>query len=201
MTKHENTDTIRVLEGMDRGPRIEETVLGNYDATIHVGLRTLVCGAARERTDETGEVTIEIPKPEELRAAAAIMRCLLPIKLRGSEMKAMRKILNLTLAEMADKLDQKTAAQTVSRWETEAQPMGGYAEKMLRLFVCEELKERAPGVEYNGRMIAHLRVIDPWLANPDYEVPYVVARLIDMKEQSGTIIETWNGSEKIRACG
>ncbi len=205
MTKHDDTNgTVRVLDGNHRmgelvqlnGAAKGEKILHVYDASVHVGLRTVICNAAIERVNrETGEETIEVPKPDELRAAAAIMRCLMPIKLRGNEMKAMRKILGLTLAEMANKLDERTAAQTVSRWETEAQPMGGYAEKMLRLFICEELKEKAPGVEYNGRMIAHLRVVDPWMADSSYEVPAVDLRLIEMKEQSGSIIETWNNQK------
>ena len=66
-----------------------------------------------------------------------------PVKLRGHEIKVMRRIIKLTLAELAKKLDERSAAETVSRWESEAQPMGSYAEKLLRLIVCEELKQNA----------------------------------------------------------
>jgi hypothetical protein len=41
-------------------------------------------------------------------------------------------------------------------------------------------------------MIADLRVIDPWRANPEFEVPKVLLRLIELKETSGTIIEARN---------
>jgi hypothetical protein len=37
----------------------------------------------------------------------------------------MRKIMDLTLAELDKKLDERTATETVSRWASEAQPMGG----------------------------------------------------------------------------
>ena len=157
---------------------IQERILDAYDATAHVGLRTVVCAAAVERVDANKEETIELPKQRELRASAAVVRCLMPDKLQGWEIKAMRKIMGLTLAELAKKLDERTAPETVSRWEADAQPMGGYADKVLRLLVCETLSKEAPGIEYNGSMLADLRVRDPWKGNPDYQVPPVVLHLI-----------------------
>lgn len=201
MTKHgdmpENRapGEVRVLDGQHRVNAIKR-ILESYDATPHVGLRTVVCNAAIERVDADGEETIELPKPRELRASAAVVRCLLPIKLRGWEIKAMRKIMGLTLADLAKKLDERTAVETVSRWEADAQPMGGYAEKILRLHVCEELRKDAPGIEYNAGMIADLRIRDPWKADPAYDLPPIVLTLIQLKEQSsGSIIETWNAKK------
>lgn len=198
MTKHtdipdsEVTGKVRVLEGQHRGNGIEKT-LESYDATPHVGLRTIVCNAAIERTEADGEETIELPKPRELRASAAVVRCLMPVKLRGWEIKAMRKIVNLTLAELAKKLDGRAAAETVSRWESDAQPMGGYAEKVFRLVVCDMLRKDAPGIEYTDGMIANLAIHDPWKADAAYELPPIVLALIQLKqESSGSIIETWN---------
>jgi len=167
-------------------------VLDGYDATILVGLRTMVHGAAIEQTNEAGESTVELPKLRNLLAAAAVTRCLMPIRLRGWEIKAIRKIMGLTLAELAKRLDERTATETVSRWESEAQPMGGYAEKILRLLVCEELREQAPGIAYNGSMIANLKVCDPWRVDEEFEVPHIHLALIRMKEHSGSVIETWD---------
>ena len=169
-----------------------ERTLPEYDASVEVGLCTIVHGAAIERTDEQGEVTIELPKINELMAAAAVARCLVPIKLRGSEIRAIRKILGLTLAELANKLDERTAPETVSRWETEAQPMGGYAEKVMRLTVCEVLHKRAPGIAYNASMIAGLKVLDPWKIDPNYKPPCIQLYLIRMKEETGSLIDAWN---------
>jgi transcriptional regulator with XRE-family HTH domain len=194
MAKHDDTvSNVSVLDGQQRA-RMTERVLEMYDATADVGLSTIVYNAAIERRDEDGEETIEIPKPTELRAAAAIIRCLIPIKLRASELKAIRKILGLTMAEMAKKLDERTAVETVSRWEsdTQPQPMGGYAEKMFRLLVCEELKVRAPGVDYNGKMIADLRVIDPWIIDQEFKLPPLEIRLIEMMRDHSGIIEVYN---------
>lgn len=194
MPETDSEDVTRVPENQHR---VEATgrALEVYDATTLVGLRTIVHNAAIEHTDEQGEVSIELPKLRELLASAAIARCLMPIRLRGWEIKAMRKIMRLTLAELAKKLDERTAVETVSRWESEAQPMGGYAEKLLRLLICEELRNDAPGVEYDASMIANLKVLDPWRSQEDYEVPYLGLTLINLKEQSGLIIEAWDAKQ------
>jgi DNA-binding transcriptional regulator YiaG len=153
--------------------------LKEFDATPLVGLRTLVHDAAIERVNEHGERTVELPNLRELLAAAAMKRCLTPIRLRGHEIKAMRRIMKFTLGDLAKRLDERTAVETVSRWETEAQPMGGYVEKLLRLLVCEELKKEAPGIQYDAGMIANLRVLDPWRANAAYELPAIELWYID----------------------
>lgn len=180
-----------MLDGQHRREIIER-VLETYDATTQVGLKTIVCNAAIERVDEDGEETIELPKQRQLRASAAVVRCLIPVKLRGWEIKAMRKIMGLTLADLAKRLDERTAPETVSRWEADAQPMGGFAEKVLRLHVCESLKADAPAIEYNAGMITELKISDPWKTNSDYSLPPIVLTLIKLKELSGSIIETWN---------
>jgi DNA-binding transcriptional regulator YiaG len=192
MTKHNKAPGRCDVRVLHKG-KVRERVLESYDATPHVGLRTIVCNAAIARIDANHEATIEVPKPRELAAAAAIVRCLIPVKLQGREIKAMRKIMNMTLADLAKRLDERTAPETVSRWEADAQPIGGYADKVLRLLVCEELRKDAPGVEYNGAMLANLKVADPFKADPNYELPPIVLTLIQLKEQaSGSIIETWN---------
>lgn len=115
----------------------------------------------------------------------------MPIRLRGAEMKAMRKAMKMTLAGLAKKLGDRTAPETVSRWESEVQPMGGYAEKILRLLICETLKEEAPGIEYAASKIAHLQVIDPWRAKADYVLPPIVLEFVKIRQQAGPVIEAW----------
>jgi DNA-binding transcriptional regulator YiaG len=194
MTKHEKRPehTGRVCVLAEHDTTGDGQTLPIYDATVHVGLRTTIYDAAIRRVDANGEETIEVPLPRELRASAAVARCLMPIRLRGRELKAMRKIMKMTLVDLAKELDERTAGETVSRWETESQPMGPYVEKLLRLIICEELQKDAPGIAYNGGMFAHLKVEDPWKANPDYEVPAIELRLIYVKEQSGSLTEAWN---------
>lgn len=163
-------------------------VLETYDATTLIGLKVIVHGAVIEDTEDDA---IEVPNLNQLKASVAMARCLTPIRLRGSEMKAMRKIMKLTLAELAEKLDERTAPETVSRWESEAQPMGGYAEKLFRLLVCEQLKEDAPGIGYNAGMIANMRVQDPWRSDSTFEMPPLQFSLIRMKERTGAVIDAW----------
>jgi DNA-binding transcriptional regulator YiaG len=118
---------------MVRGAQ-QERVLPVYDASAFVGLWAIVYNAAIEWQEDDGEVSIELPKLPELLAAATISRCLMPAKLRGAEIKAIRRIMNLTLVDLAEALDGRP--ETISRWESEAQPMGAYAEKVLRLLAC-----------------------------------------------------------------
>jgi DNA-binding transcriptional regulator YiaG len=167
----------RVPNGPDRLPE--------YDATALTGLRTVVYDAAIEHVGEDGEVTIELPQLPALMAAAAVSRCLDPIRLGGSEIRAIRKIMGLTLAELAKRLDARTATETVSRWEANAQPMGSYAERVLRLVVCEALTGEAPGIDYNAGMIAELQ-----LADGD-EAPIIELVYGRLKEQAGGIIDAW----------
>lgn len=169
--------------------RMMYRVLEEYDATPLIGLRTTVLGAAMRNDSED---TIEVPKLRELAASAAVARCLMPIRLRGHEVRAIRKIMKCTLADLAKKMDGRTAPETVSRWESEAQPMGGYAEKILRLVACENLTAEAPGVEYKASMIADLTVMDPWKTDTAYEVPQILLTITRMKKQSGSIIDAWD---------
>ena len=177
--------------GKRPGSEAQATIMPVYDATALVGLRVNVLNSAIRRADANGEVTVEVPRIKEMMAAAAVARCLLPIKLRGHEMRAMRKIMRMTLAELANNLDSKTAVQTISRWESEAQPIGGYAEKVLRLLICETLRKRTPGVDYNGSMIANMRVIDPWMMQEDYEIPYLSLEMVKVRD-AGHLVDAWD---------
>lgn len=68
----------------------------------------------------------------------------------------------------------------------------------LRLLICEDLSKDAQGVDYNASMIAHLNMIDPWKADPEFELPTMHLNLIKMKKQSGSVIETWD-TERLAA--
>jgi DNA-binding transcriptional regulator YiaG len=172
-----------------RGPTEQKLTI--YDASDIVGLNTLVYDAAIEHIDD-GERSVELPKLDQLLAAAAISRCLMPARLRGPEIRAIRKIMKLTLNDLAKKLDTKAAPETVSRWESDAQPMGAYVEKVMRLVVCEQLKEDAPGVSYNASVLANLEIVDPWRSDPNYQLPAIGLVYGHLKEQSGTVVEAWD---------
>ena len=174
--------------GNAKEPKVQ--LLAEYDATRNVGLRVCIHDGAIE-VGEGDDAVTEILDLSQLIAAAAMARCLMPIRLRGSELKAIRKAMGLTMAEFAKRLDEKTAPETISRWESEAQPMGGYVEKLVRLVACEALTGAAPGISYNAGMIAHLMVQDPWLTNSEFEVPCMHLEYTRMKERSGNVAEVY----------
>ena len=167
-------------------------VVAEYDATALVGLRVVVRDAAIVYTDLEGEEVISVPNLRGLQASAAVARCLTPIKLRGWELRAMRKIMRLTLGGLAERLDAKTASETISRWESESQPIGGYAEKVIRLLVCDALHKEAAGVGYDGSKIAQLRVLDPWMADKSFELAPLEFCTVKLKEESGDLVDTWD---------
>jgi DNA-binding transcriptional regulator YiaG len=171
------------LDVLERG-----RVLDAYDATALVGLKTIIYGAAIEHRDED-EIPVEVPNLPRLMAVAAISRCLMPAKLRGAEIKAVRRIMDLTLAEMAARMGPRTAPETVSRWESEVQPMGAYAEKVFRLLACEQLADEAPGVAYRAAALADLAIADQRDA-PEEAVVHL--QYLPMRQESGEITETYN---------
>lgn len=182
---------LRVLEGQHRVAEIV-VPLKERDVSIIVGVRTIACDAAIERKAENGEVGIELPKLRELIASALVSRCLIPVRLRGSEIKAMRKAMKMTLSELAKMLGGKTAPETISRWESEAQSLGSHAERVLRLVVCEQLKREAPGITYDASKLACMNEItDPWVEDPNYQLPHIVLTYMPMKVDH-SVVEVWN---------
>ena len=149
-----------------------EQPLHGHDVSDLIGLSVVVDGAI-EITEPDGEVSVEIPDPEELAAAAAVARCLMPIRLQPSELRALRHIADWTASDIAGMLGEKTAPETISRWESGKQPMGGYVEKVLRLLVCEHLHVQAPGVDYTASAIAHLIILDPSRSDAEFKVPTI----------------------------
>lgn len=168
----------------------QRQAIEEHDVTDLIGLRVLVASTAHKLIGEDGVVSFEVPDIEALAIAAAVGRCLMPIRLRGSELRTIRKIAEWTAADVAGRMGEKTSPETISRWENEKQPMGGYAEKVFRLVVCEELKGRAPASGYTGEAIAKLVVLDPWRAHPEFEVPTMVFERVKIHEQ-GRRIDAW----------
>ena len=90
------------------------------------------------------------------------------------------------------RLGEKTSPATISRWENESQPIGGYAEKLFRVVVCEELKLRACAVDYSGSMITMMKAVDPWVSDPSYVVPPLEMELLRCKQASGIPKDTYD---------
>ena len=176
--------------------RAKDGVLPLHDVSDLIGLGVLVAGAVREISEPDGEVSYEVPDLHRLACAAAVERCLLPPRLRGSELRTIRHIAGWTAVEMARRLGEKTATVTISRWENEKQPMGAYVEKVIRLAVCEALHKEATGVDYHAKAIADLVIIDPWHGNPEFKLPPLIFGRVKMRDQERRLIEAWEAERR-----
>lgn len=173
--------------------------LREHDVTDLIGLRVVVANTAHEITEEDGSVSVEVPGIESLSAAAAVARCLMPIRLEGNELRVIRRIAGWTATDLAAKLGEKTSVETISRWENDKQPMGGYAEKVFRLVVCEELSASAPGIGYKASAIANLVVIDPRRFDTATVVPPLVFEWVKVKGVEGITNEWEVGDQPLMA--
>ncbi len=174
-----------------------ERRLHGHDVSDLMGLSVVLDGAI-EITESDGEVSTEIPDPEGLAAAAAVARCLIPIRLQPSELRALRHIADWTASDLAGMLGEKTAAETISRWETGKQSMGGYVEKVFRLLVCEHLHGRAPGVDYTAGAIARLVILDPARSDAEFKVPTIHLGHVSMKVDHKRM-QVWDVEQPIAA--
>jgi transcriptional regulator with XRE-family HTH domain len=94
--------------------------------------------------EEVAGVTIS--NLEGLVATVALTRVKHPARLNGGEILFLRKAMEITGKELAAKLG--VNEQTMSRWINDQDPIGGQSEKALRRLVGDELKDRAPLIEF-----------------------------------------------------
>jgi|SRR5262245_6981474 len=171
------------------------TILERYDVTALIGLPVIVLHSAWEivETKEDGEsqTRVHVPDPETLAAAATILRCLMPRRLRGAEIRAIRKILGMTARDLSEAMGQYTAAETISRWETDKVAPGGYSEKLLRLTACELLKARAPDIEYDAQDLIRTPVVDIDRASPMTIDPRIEMRRVRVQKPDLTVDASW----------
>jgi DNA-binding transcriptional regulator YiaG len=177
------------------------TNLERYDATALIGLSVVLINGAKQIIEAAGEgkteTYVEIPNMDELSAAAAMVRCLMPQKLRGAEIRAIRKILGMTAREFSEAMGEKTAIETISRWENEAEFAGGYAEKLIRIAVCERLKSRAPGVDYDPEKLIRTKMIGNGKMDPK-SIPTIQLRRMLVRLDSRTN-DSWTDDPRAAA--
>jgi transcriptional regulator with XRE-family HTH domain len=123
-----------------------------------LGTRVVIVGGVVKRImcPKCGEVGIEIPDLPGLIAAAAVARVRKPWKLSPDEIKFLRKALEMNAKEFAGMMD--VAPETVSRWENAKAVMGPTAERVLRMNVGIRLDTRAPGVKFDQKEIADMKI-------------------------------------------
>jgi DNA-binding transcriptional regulator YiaG len=107
---------------------------------------------------ECSEEMISIPDMLGLVRAAAVYRALDPVRLSGKEVRFMRRALDMTQAEFAEKMD--LAVETVSRWETGARGTGCTSEKLLRHNLCALLYKNVLALDYDPRVITNMRFLE-----------------------------------------
>jgi len=95
------------------------------------------------RCPKCGEFEVAIPRSEELHRVIAHAVARKPGRLGASEIRFLRKSLGWSGADFAAHMG--VSPETVSRWEGEAQRMGGTADRLLRLMIAS----REPARDYS----------------------------------------------------
>jgi hypothetical protein len=104
--------------------RVRSEILPEYRDDGLVGLpNVVILNAARQFVCvECGEDNgISVPDIDGLEAAVAVTRVMTPVKLRGSELRFLRRALGLKAKELAERLE--VADETISRWENDKSPI------------------------------------------------------------------------------
>lgn len=109
------------------------------------GARVELVDSALQVACECGERGVIIPNLFGLIAAVAIARAQNPVKLNGREIRFLRKTLEMPAKALAEMLE--VSPETVSRWETDKQPISPTNERIFRMKIVVGLCDRAPAME------------------------------------------------------
>jgi transcriptional regulator with XRE-family HTH domain len=117
------------------------TIVPSYDASAMLGIEGVyLSSAVREtRCERCGYIdSVEIPNLEGLIATVAVTRVMLPLKLRGREIRFLRDALEMTAQELCEHALKVTPSQ-ISKWENDKEPIGPHSETILRLYAVDHL--------------------------------------------------------------
>lgn len=126
------------------------SLLGIDGVVLHDAVIETRCALCGEVAD------LVIPDLSGLMAAIAVARVARPRKLAGGEIRFLRKVAEWSAKELAQRLGVR--GETVSRWETGAEPIGLPSEKYLRVLIGERLHGRAPGVKCDLDFLSKLEI-------------------------------------------
>lgn len=120
-----------------------------------------VCDAVSRVTCKKCHEVVEtiIPSLGELVAATALARVQVPVKLNKKEIRFLRKALGWQSNTLAKQLG--VVPETLSRWESPDAPRRAIApssDKLLRLFVVKNLKDKAPGVVVDEEKVLNMEI-------------------------------------------
>ena len=117
----------------------------------------LLNAAEKVTHPQTGEVIgVAIPNSEELAAAVALALCFIPVRLTGTEIRFIRRVLGMTGQDLAAAVEMDPA--TLSRWEHDKQEIGAWADKAIRMAAVLRLQDRAPGSSLRPEDVVTLRL-------------------------------------------
>jgi len=134
------------------------SLVHSFDGEALFGMPVTVVDAVFCETDEDGKEIYTFPNVDELTAAVALARALVPVRLLAADVRALRKACGMTAVAFAKAVGMSPS--TLSRIENDAQGMGDYLEKLIRIHVAETLAASAPGVGYAGaRDILAMRLV------------------------------------------
>lgn len=126
----------------------QRSLVHSFDDEALFGIPVTVVDAVLCETDEDGEEIFTVPNLDELTAAVALARTLVPVRLQAADVRALRLACGMTAGAFARAVGMNPS--TLSRIENDAQGMGDYLEKLIRIHVAETLSGSAPGVGYAG---------------------------------------------------
>lgn len=112
----------------------------NYSYTASGLPYVTIKGVEVRRCPACGEHEVVIPKIEQLHQCIAQAVVSKKSRLTPAEMKYLRKHLGWSGADFARHMG--VAPETVSRWENGREPMGGVADRLLRLMVVTQTPKR-----------------------------------------------------------
>jgi len=142
------------------GERLAKTRLHEFrDELLGLSGVILVDSVDEFRCTKCGERIVSIPDLAGLIKAVAVTRAKISRKLRGRDVRFLRKAMEWNAKTLAQNLG--ISEGTVSRWENDKEPMGPSSEKLLRLIVLIELGEETPGIEVDQSSVARM-AIDPF---------------------------------------
>jgi transcriptional regulator with XRE-family HTH domain len=150
---------------------IRKSLIPSYQADMLgiAGVR-LLNAVIQERCVECDYLqSITIPNLQGLIAAVAVTRAFVPQKLRGGDIRFLREALGMTGLELAAKVVKVSPSQ-LSRWENDKEPMGQPNERLLRLYIADELIKRTA-----------LKVDKSILYRMDIEAPLSVGAEVPME--------------------
>jgi len=135
---------------------LEKKIMPEHDEDLGGIIVRLLNSVIAFRCSHCGYEEIVIPDMPELAKAVSLVRALSAARLSGKELKFIRKALDMTQKEFAERMELRT--ETVSRWENDYPGTGEYCEKLLRHNVCALLYKDVLAIDYDPAVVTNIRI-------------------------------------------